>query len=709
MHASTGPPAEPGADPPWRCSSGLLSHIGLRDARPPRLPRRARRAVRDLPGLGAGAEAAGLGDGGRARRDVAAVGPRRSRGIDPQWIEPLAGHLVRAHATASRAGTASAASVVATERVTLYGLPIVAGPHGRLRADRPGAVARAVHPPRAGRGRLGRRATRSSPRTGALRRRGRGARGPRAAARHPRRRRGAVRLLRRARSRRTSCRRRALRPLVARRAPRPPGPAARTRASCSSTPDAADALDPRARPDGVEAGRPRAAADATASSRARADDGVTVHVPLTRARRSCGRTASSGSCRRCALELVTALLRALPKELRRPLVPVPDVAAEVLARLRPRREPLLDALARELEARARRARPARRRGTSARLPAAPAHDVPRSRTSRGACSPRARTSTRCARRSRPRLRAELTARRPELERTGADGVGRSGRCRARSTLPGTRRCARLPGAGRRGRDGRRARARDAGGAGRRRCALGTRRLLLADGPVAAAVRPRPAAKTRQLALAGAPHGSVARGARGRATAAIDALVARGRRPGVGRGRLPAAARRTSRASWPTRTTADRRRRSRGSSTPRARSQRRLEPLTRRGGAAGAPRRRARSSAGSSPRASSTASGAARLRDVERYLQRRRAAARAPARRRRARDLDRMRAVHELEALYRRAARRVAARAPAARALREVPWMLEELRVSHFAQGLGTRGPVSSKRIRRVIEEHAPRP
>jgi hypothetical protein len=36
-------------------------------------------------------------------------------------------------------------------------------------------------------------------------------------------------------------------------------------------------------------------------------------------------------------------------------------------------------------------------------------------------------------------------------------------------------------------------------------------------------------------------------------------------------------------------------------------------------------------------------------------------------------------------------------------------MLEELRVSQFAQGLGTRGPVSSKRIRRAIEENAPRP
>ena len=40
------------------------------------------------------------------------------------------------------------------------------------------------------------------------------------------------------------------------------------------------------------------------------------------------------------------------------------------------------------------------------------------------------------------------------------------------------------------------------------------------------------------------------------------------------------------------------------------------------------------------------------------------------------------------------------------ALREVPWMLEELRVSQFAQGLGTRGQVSAKRIRRALEDAA---
>jgi len=37
-------------------------------------------------------------------------------------------------------------------------------------------------------------------------------------------------------------------------------------------------------------------------------------------------------------------------------------------------------------------------------------------------------------------------------------------------------------------------------------------------------------------------------------------------------------------------------------------------------------------------------------------------------------------------------------------LRELPWLLEELRVGQFAQGLGTSRPVSAKRVRRVLEE-----
>ena len=52
--------------------------------------------------------------------------PDRRARSSPQWIEPLAGHLSSAP-TPSRAGTSAAAAVVATERVTLYGLPVVAG------------------------------------------------------------------------------------------------------------------------------------------------------------------------------------------------------------------------------------------------------------------------------------------------------------------------------------------------------------------------------------------------------------------------------------------------------------------------------------------------------------------------------------------------------------------------------------------------------
>jgi ATP-dependent RNA helicase HrpA len=40
--------------------------------------------------------------------------------------------------------------------------------------------------------------------------------------------------------------------------------------------------------------------------------------------------------------------------------------------------------------------------------------------------------------------------------------------------------------------------------------------------------------------------------------------------------------------------------------------------------------------------------------------------------------------------------------PLPEGLAEVRWMLEELRVNQFAQALGTRGQVSSKRIRRAL-------
>ena len=226
--------------------------------------------------------------------------------------------------TPSRAGSAAAAQVVATERVTLYGLPIVTGRTVGYGGDRPGALARAVHPPRAGGGRLGRRATRSWPRTrgGSPRsRRSRSASGAATCssttrccfdffdARVP------ADVVSGAHFDRWWRDARRARP----RAAHLPARAARRRGAATS-------LDRRP-PDGWQQGDLTPARCPTASSPGAAHDGVTVHVPLDAARRAARRRASSGSCPALRLELVTALLRALPKELRRPLVPVPETAA----------------------------------------------------------------------------------------------------------------------------------------------------------------------------------------------------------------------------------------------------------------------------------------------------------------------------------------------------------------------------------------------
>jgi ATP-dependent helicase HrpA len=77
------------------------------------------------------------------------------------------------------------------------------------------------------------------------------------------------------------------------------------------------------------------------------DDGVTVEVPLAALNqvRPDGFDWQVPALRE---ELVTALIRSLPKQLRRNFVPAPDVARAVLARLEPGAEPLVEALAREL-------------------------------------------------------------------------------------------------------------------------------------------------------------------------------------------------------------------------------------------------------------------------------------------------------------------------------------------------------------------------
>ncbi len=76
-------------------------------------------------------------------------------------------------------------------------------------------------------------------------------------------------------------------------------------------------------------------------------DGVTVHIPVTVLNRLQAHDFS-WQVPGLRAELVTALIRSLPKALRTNFVPAPDVAAEVAARLQPGPESVVEAVAREL-------------------------------------------------------------------------------------------------------------------------------------------------------------------------------------------------------------------------------------------------------------------------------------------------------------------------------------------------------------------------
>jgi ATP-dependent helicase HrpA len=78
-----------------------------------------------------------------------------------------------------------------------------------------------------------------------------------------------------------------------------------------------------------------------------ADDGVTVHVPVEVLARLGGHEFA-WQIPALREELVTALIRSLPKDLRRNFVPAPDTARAVLARIEPGAEPILAAVQREL-------------------------------------------------------------------------------------------------------------------------------------------------------------------------------------------------------------------------------------------------------------------------------------------------------------------------------------------------------------------------
>jgi ATP-dependent helicase HrpA len=98
-------------------------------------------------------------------------------------------------------------------------------------------------------------------------------------------------------------------------------------------------------------------------------------------------------------------------------------------------------------------------------------------------------------------------------------------------------------------------------------------------------------------------------------------------------------------------------------------------------------------------------GVRRLPDVRRYLtalaRRLDTLATAPGR-----DHDRLATVARVQEEYDKFLAELAAASRAEPAVRDIRWMIEELRVSLFAQTIGTAGPISEKRIYKAMDTAA---
>jgi ATP-dependent helicase HrpA len=421
-------------------------------------------------------------------------------------------------------------------------------------------------------------------------------------------------------------------------------------------------------------------------------DGVTVHVPL-RALPGLRPDGFDWLVPALREDLVTALIRGLPKELRRPLVPVPEVAAEVVARLQPRRGAFVDAVARELEA-LRGVRVPRSAWDTSKLPSYLRMSF-RVEDDRGRVVADGHDLDELRERARPRLRAELAAATASLEQHGLTSWT-IGKLPHAVSLKGTGKAVRgYPALVDEG-ETVGVRVLESAEAQRAAMQAGTRRLLMLSAPSPArSVRDR-LGRGAELTLAGAPHGSLAAVLDDIIVATYDFLIVRAGGPawdeagfarlrGEVAGELADATLATARGVVEILEAA-------------------ADVRGRLGTLIAAPLHEARDDIARQLgrlvyRGFVAVTGVARLADIVRYL---RGAARRIERLpdNPANDRDRMRAIHELEAAYRA---RVQA-GPLPDAVREVPWLIEELRVSQFAQGLGTRQQVSAKRIRRLLDE-----
>ena len=683
---STHTPAEPEAIH-QAIMSGLLSHLGLRDA-----------SRRDYLGARGARFALWPGSGVKGQPSWVMVAElvetsrlwgRTAARIDPRWVEPLAEHVLRRTYDEPR-WDRKRASVVATERVTLYGLPIVAGR----------TVAYGQIDPGLSRDLFIRRALVE----GEWDTRHRFFAANAALVEE------VEALEDRARRRDILVDDQALYDFYSARIPDAVVSGAHFdrwwRDERRVRPDLLTftrelLINPAAAED--VAGRPDVWTQGEEELRlsyrfepGSAHDGVTVHVPL----KTLPRLQSAGFewlVPALRSELVVALIRSLPKELRKRLVPVPEIAAKVLERLEPRRGPLLEALAAEIEAQ-RGVRIAVTDWDLSRLPAYlkmtfSVEDAAGKVIASGQDLSVLREQV------RPKLRAELAAATRKLERSGQT-TWTFGTIPKAVALPGTGQSVRAymslvdEGAtvG--------LRALESPEAQRLHMRMGTRRLLALTIPSPVRAYQNKLGNQAALALMEAPHESVGAVLEDAATAAIAALMGEPvwDEASFARVRDHVAG---NVSGVMARIIADVVKILQAARAVRAR----LDDMH--GAAFDAVRRDVGAQIGRLVFPGFiTATGARRLPDVERYL--RGAEWRLERLTRNAAvDRDRMRSIHELEDLYRRRLEELPAGAVSAE-LSEVPWLLEELRISQFAQAIGPRGQVSARSIRRILDEASAR-
>ena len=414
-------------------------------------------------------------------------------------------------------------------------------------------------------------------------------------------------------------------------------------------------------------------------------DGVTVDIPLSRLNQV-NPAEFSWQVPGLRAELVTEMIRSLPKALRRDLVPAPDTAREVVARLGEPAGDLRDAVARQLRS---------LRGVT----------VPRDAWDLSRLPPHLRIKVRVTDGNRvlaegkdvaelqrelgPRLRAVLSRAAGDITRSGLTSwnFGALPTVFAEGTVVAY---PALADAG----DKVDVRLFETQAAARASMWAGTRRLILLNAPSPVKSIAGGLTTRAKLALSHNPHGGVAAMFADCINCAADSLMAEAGGPAwdaEGFERLSASVRSRLRE-----VTADVVRRVESALSLAHAIETRLDDL-RADAVRPAVADIREQLAGLIYPGFVTATGYARLPQLARYLQgierRLDKLPESPAR-----DAANMAIARQVEQSYQQAVADLPAGRRAGADVTEVRWMLEELRVSLFAQTLGTQGPVSQNRV-----------